>query len=94
MTFADDAFATRMWKLRLHCDDISTRLKFKNVGEVLHSTAILLATMKGHASQLQCPPMTLQLRKEVLRLQELLEDIVFDESESTHVEVCCFTKTK
>ena len=90
LTLSDDAFTTRMWRLRLCCDGISTRLKFKNAGEVLFSIAALSATMKGHA---KCQPTKLQLRKELLRLQELSEDAAGDGSEPTHVEVCRFTKT-
>ena len=89
LNFSDDAFTTRMWRLRLCCDGISTRLSFKNVGGALYSVRTLMATMKSHA---QGQPKMLQLRKSLLRLQELSEDVAGDESEPTHVEVSRFSR--
>ena len=48
-----------------------------------------MATMKSHA---QGQPKMLQLRKSLLRLQELSEDVAGDESEPTHVEVSRFSR--
>ena len=84
LNLSDDAFTTRMWRLRLCCDGISDRLNFKNVGGALYSVTTLMATMKNHA---QGQPQMLQLRKGLLRLQDLSEDATSDESESTHAEV-------
>lgn len=84
LNLSDDAFTTRMCRLRLCCDGISNRLNFNNVGAALYSVTTLMATMKSHA---QGQPKMLQLRKELLKLQDLTEDATSDASEPTHFEV-------
>ena len=84
MKIFDDAFTARMWRLRLCCDGISTRLKFKHAGEALYCMATLLAAIKGHA---KCRLKKIQLRKELLRVQDLGEDIARDKLELTHIQV-------
>ena len=82
---SDDAFRARMWRLRLSCENISERLKFKSVGDALYSVAAIMATLKRHA---KCESKKLQVRKELLRVQHLGEDVAAgNDLDSNHVEV-------
>ena len=83
---SDDVFTTRMWRMRMSCEGISGRLNFKSVGDALSSIVTVMATMKRHA---KCESKKLQVRKELLRVQDLGEDAAaIDNSNSSQVEVC------
>ena len=84
LSLSDEVFAARMWRLRLCCDGISGRLKFQTVGDALHSMTMLLATLQRHA---KCTSKRLQLGKELLRVQDLGEDLAAANSKSSQIEV-------
>jgi hypothetical protein len=74
-----------MWRLRLPCEGISTRLNFRNVGDILYSLSLLMGALARHATT---QPKKLQLHKELSRLQEIDEDATTAEGKPTKTEVC------
>ena len=73
-----------MWKQRLCCEGIAKRLAFENVADVLYSVSLLMSTLIRHAKS---QSKKLQLRKELLRVQELGEDTITENINTKNVEV-------
>jgi hypothetical protein len=82
-TLSDDAFTARMWRLQLHCEDMSQKFSFRRYSETLYSFFMLMKVLSKYADT---TIKKLQFDKELQRLKNVAEELLAESS--VNLQVC------